>query len=240
MPEPLTCLFSFGLACAPAPAVKEAPPPTPLEPAEPSSEDEADLGPATQLLVKVQGYYDKTSDLEAKFRQTYTHAVYKKKNVSSGTLKIKKPGKMIWDYDDESNPDIWVDENELWAVERAQRQVVRRDLAGSDIAGAEKFLFGGRQLTEDFLVKLAGDKLEKQYGQPGHTAIRLRPKRKNANYRELLLVVDDATGRVDSFVVLNTDNSTNRFELSALKRNQGLPAAQFEFSKPKGYVEIEG
>ena len=66
------------------------------------------------------------------------------------------------------------------------------------------------------------------------------PKKKNPSYQEILLLVDDATGRVDSFVVLNADGSTNQFVLTGVVRNGGLTDKEFVFVKPKGFTEIEG
>jgi outer membrane lipoprotein carrier protein len=236
----LSCMLSYGLICGVA--TKPAAEPTELPPVTDFSGDEpkAEKGAASKVLAKVQSHYDGTTDMTTDFTQTYVHPVYGTKTVSKGKLRIKKPGKMVWDYEASDNPDMWVDGDQLTIVERDTKQVLRKDVGSSDFAGAEKFLFGGKQLLEDFQVKLAGDKLVTRYGMPAHTSIRLKPKVKNPHYRELLLVVDDATGRVDAFVVLNADDSTNHFVLAGAKRNLGLADSEFKFVKPKGFTEIEG
>ena len=73
----------------------------------------------------------------------------------------------------------------------------------------------------------------------GHKVIELKPKEQNPHYKTLLLVVDDATGRVDAFVVRSQDNSTNHFVLSDVTTNQGLAAKDFKYKIPKGYVEAK-
>jgi outer membrane lipoprotein carrier protein len=242
MPGSLACILSFGLTCAPADVpVAEAPAATPLEPAAPADPEPAPTrGAASMVLAQVQSYYDATKDLKADFTQTYVHPVYGTKKVSRGVLKVRKPGMMVWDYLADDDPDFWVDGSKVWVVEAPQRQVIAKDVGTSDIAGAEKFLFGGKQLTDDFKVKLAEAKLVKTYGMKGHTAVRLQPKKKSPHYRELMLVVDDASGRVDAFVVLNQDKSTNHFVLSGTKRNAGMRSSELEFKKPSGYAQIEG
>jgi outer membrane lipoprotein carrier protein len=235
----VTCMLSYGLACS-APAKPADPEPIPgvndfAEPAPP-----AEKGAASKVLAQVQKYYDGTTDFESSFKQTYVHPVYGTKTVSDGKLRVKKPGKMVWDYTAEDTPDYWIDGNTVRGVERDTKQVVKKELDTSDFAGAGKFLFGGRQLLDDFQVRLAGEKLVKRYGQAGHTAVQMRPLKKNPHYKELLLVVDDATGRVDAFVVLNGDESTNHFVLSSTSRNAGLGDDAFVFVKPKGFTEIEG
>ena len=47
---------------------------------------------ATALARKVQAYYEGTRDLEARFEQTYTYAGLGRRQLSSGTLRVKKPG----------------------------------------------------------------------------------------------------------------------------------------------------
>ena len=251
MPAALTCVLSYGLMCSPA-EVLEVPPPDPLEPvaavADPEDPDgttgapaAAPKGAATLVLTKVQAYYDGTDDMEAKFKQTFVHAVYGTKDVNEGTLKVKKPGKMIWDYDKANIPDIWVDGKTVNVVERDTKQVVKRTVDTADFAGAEKFLFGGRKLIDDFKVRMANETLAKRYGKTGHTVIELAPKKKSPHYDRLLLVVDDATGRVSDFIVRNSaDKSTNHFELTSVSRNAGQPATDFVFKKPKGFIVIEG
>lgn len=246
----LACILSAGLTCTPAKVeIAEPPPPTPLEPAagddpEPESDDAepaAAKGDASRKLLQVQKFYDGTTDLQAAFSQTYSNSVYGTKKVSKGVLKAVKPGKMVWDYAAADTPDIYVDGSRVWSVERDTKQVATRDIGKSDIAGVEKFLFGGKQLTEDFLVKIAEDKFQKRYAaKASQTAIRMKPKKKNPNYKELILVVDDDSGRVEAFALWNQDGSTNHFVLSKIVRNGGLTAKDVKFVKPAGYTMIEG
>jgi outer membrane lipoprotein carrier protein len=247
MPGALACVLSYGLTCTPGEMV-EVPPPTTLEPL-PSigdtgdtdpPEDAAPKGAASLLLAKVQRYYDGTADMSAKFTQTYVHPVYGTKKISKGTLRVKKPGKMVWDYDAKEAADVWVSGKSVSVVEHDTRQVITKDVGTSDFAGAEKFLFGGRQLIDDFLVKMASETLVSRYGIADHAVVLLQPKKKNSHYTQLLLIVDESSGRVDAFVVLNADKSTNRFVLADYTRNAGLTDADFKFKKPAGFVEIKG
>jgi outer membrane lipoprotein carrier protein len=244
MTTPLQCVLSYGLACAPADVI-EPPPPTPLVAADPDTPTPAadpaaaPKGAASLVLAKVQTYYDDTKDFSTAFTQTYTAAVYGTKKVSTGKLRVKRPGRMVWDYDEATASDVWVTEKTVWVVEDNTRQVIKRDIGGSDFAGAEKFLFGGHAIIDDFRVKFAEEAVAKRYGKAGHTTLTLQPKKANTHYKTLTFVVDDATGQVTTFIVRNQDESINRFEFSAFKRNPGLADSEFTFSKPKGYVEIE-
>jgi outer membrane lipoprotein carrier protein len=223
---PLALLLSTSQVVEAAPAAQAAP------------ATEAARGTASGVLARVQAFYDGTQDMEAGFQQTYTNRVYGQRTVSKGALKIMKPGRMVWDYEAESDPDFYVDGDRLWVIENDTRQVVSQTVKGNaNLAGATKFLFGGQKLIKTFKVRLVANKLIQRYGQAGHTVIEIKPKQKNPHYKSMLLVVDDATGRVDAFVVRNQDNSINHFELSKVTLNVGLKAATFKYTVPKGYVE---
>lgn len=225
--------LSFALAQA-APAAAAAPAPAPVSATAPAAKS------ASAVLAGVQSFYDGTVDLLGKFRQTYVHQVYGTRTVSHGALKLRKPGMMVWDYDGAADPDFYVDGQKLSVVEHDTRQVVSQKVEGNtSLAGAMKFLFGGQKLIKDFKVRLAPEKPAKSYGMPGHTVIELKPKVQDPNYKTLLLVVDDPTGRVDAFVVRSQDNSTNHFVLTEVSTNKGLDAKEFKYKVPKGYVETK-
>jgi outer membrane lipoprotein carrier protein len=67
--------------------------------------------------------------------------------------------------------------------------------------------------------------------------LELKPKAANKHYKGLVLMIHATTGRVDSFVVYNTDESSNYFQLKSIKTNVGLNDKLFDFQMPAGYVE---
>ena len=249
MPAFTICAFSLGLFCAASLDLSAAPGPTagsdkaaPIEAATPGTPKlaPADKTSASAVLASVQAFYDGTVDLTGNFRQTYVHQVYGTRTVSQGVLRLRKPGMMVWDYNNAADPDFYVDGQKLWVVEHDTRQVVSQKVEGnSSLSGAMKFLFGGQKLIKDFKVRMAPEKPAKTYAMPGHKVIELKPKEQNPHYKTLLLVVDDATGRVDSFVVRSQDNSTNHFVLTDVTTNKGLEAKDFKYKVPKGYVETK-
>jgi outer membrane lipoprotein carrier protein len=193
---------------------------------------------ASDVLVMVQAFYDGTKDLESKFTQKYWNPTYGEKKTTSGKLKLKKPGKMIWDYSDGQDADYYANGDTLWMVEHDTRQVIKTSVAGnSEVNAALKFLFGGEKLTREFKVRYAkADKIER-YGDADHYVLELQPKQANKHYKGLVLMIHASTGRVDSFVVYNTDESSNYFQLKSIKTNVGLNDKLFDFQMPAGYVE---
>jgi outer membrane lipoprotein carrier protein len=193
---------------------------------------------SSEVLLLVQAYYDGAKDLEAKFKQTYWNPTYGEAKKTSGKLKLKKPGKMVWDYKDGQDADYYANGKDLWMVEHDTRQVIKTAVSGnSEVDAALKFLFGGKALTKDFQTRYASDKRVERYGDAEHYVVEIRPKKKNEHYEAVLLVVHATTGRVDSFVVYNTDGSSNYFQLQKIKTNVGLTDKLFDFKLPEGYVE---
>ena len=238
------CAFSLGLLCSAPVDVLAAPvaaaPAAPVGAPETAGDKPSDKPSASAVLASVQSFYDGTVDLLGSFRQTYVHQVYGTRTVSQGKLQLRKPGMMVWDYEGAADPDFYVDGQKLWVVEHDTRQVVSQKVDGNtNLAGAMKFLFGGQKLIKDFKVRMAPEKPAKSYGMPAHKVIELKPKEQNPHYKTLLLVVDDATGRVDAFVVRSQDNSTNHFVLTDVTTNKGLEAKDFKYKVPKGYVEAK-
>lgn len=193
---------------------------------------------ASDVLVMVQAFYDGTKDLEAKFKQTYWNPTYGEQKKTSGKLKLKKPGKMVWDYGDAQDADYFANGDTLWMVEHDTRQVIKTSVAGnSEVNAALKFLFGGEKLTREFKVRYADASKIDRYGDADHYVLELKPKAANKHYKGLVLMIHATTGRVDSFVVYNTDESSNFFQLKSIKTNVGLSDKLFDFQLPSGYVE---
>jgi len=46
----------------------------------------------------VHAYYAKTRDFSAGFRQHYTYVAIGRTEDSEGTVQVKKPGRVRWDY----------------------------------------------------------------------------------------------------------------------------------------------
>jgi outer membrane lipoprotein carrier protein len=257
MIAPLTCLLTLGFTCQPLDAMLSS-----LDALElPAAEEEAVHAvvveetvmsasvatpapvpaSASVVLQSVQKFYDATADLQANFEQTYFNPAFgDRPTTTRGLLRLKKPGKMVWDYEGKSNPDFYADGDTLWVIEHDTRQVVSRAVSGdSEVAAAMKFLFGGQELLQEFKVRFAAKARADRYGDAAHHVIELKPKLKSAAYKGLALVVDKTTGRVDQFIVYNQDGSTNHFRLDKVKANNGIADGIFEFRVPRGYVQTK-
>src|SRR5512138_3748244 len=137
--------------------------------------------PARELARKVQAYYEATRDLEAKFQQTYTYAGFGRRQVSSGTLRVKKPGMMRWDYEKPAPKTIAVKGSRLVQYEPEEHQAyVDEKFDASAMSAAVTFLLGKGDLAKEFDLSL-----------DDVGALLLRPKTPDPRVESIALSVAD-------------------------------------------------
>lgn len=190
--------------------------------------------PADQLLAKVQAYYDATRDFTAAFKQVYTRVALSKTSESSGTLMIKKPGMMRWEYEKPAKKLFVADGTKLYMYEPEEEQVVvDAAFKTAELSSSIRFLWGEGRLADAFDAKL-GDPAK--HNAPGSNVLELTPK-KDATYQRLVLILDPKTNHVTESILYETTGNTNRFRFESPKINTNLSAKVFEFTPPPG-VEV--
>ena len=214
-------------AAKPAPAAAPAPPATPAAPAPPAAAPPAAEPEATALARKVQALYEKTRDLEARFTQTYVYAGVGRRLVSTGVLKVKKPGLMRWDYATPSRKTIAVTGKRLVQYEPEDRQAyVDEAFDATAMSAAVTFLLGQGDLAKEFDLGL---------GEGG--SLVLTPKAEDPRVQRIILTVGPG-GEVLGTTVLDGGGNENRLAFSDMKRNAGLSDADFTVELPKDVRRI--
>ncbi len=184
---------------------------------------------ATRLAAKVQAFYERTRDLEARFAQTYTYAGFGRRLVSSGRLMVKKPGRMRWDYEKPTPKSIAVTGSRLVQYEPDANQVYVDDhFDASAMSAAVTFLLGKGDLTRQFDV-----------GIDDHGALVLRPKEADPRVDTITLTVNER-GEVEATRVLDGSGNVNEVRFSAVRRNVGIPDAAFDVKLPKDVHRVAG
>jgi outer membrane lipoprotein carrier protein len=174
------------------------------------------------LAAKVQAYYERTRDLEARFSQAYTYSGFGRKQVSSGRFQVKKPGKLRWDYEKPEAKVVVVNGSRLvqWEPE-ANQAYVDEHFDATAMSAAVSFLLGEGKLAAEF--QLATD-------DAGH--LLLTPKKPDPRVESIALTVGP-NGEVTASRVIDGSGNVNEVTFADLKRNAGLPDARFELQLPK-------
>jgi outer membrane lipoprotein carrier protein len=174
------------------------------------------------LARKVQATYERTKDLEARFRQTYTYAGFGRRQLSQGTLRVKKPGMMRWDYTSPAEKTVAVKGTRLVQLEPEENQVYVDDrFDASAMSAAVTFLLGKGDLVKEFDLSLDAS-----------GALLLRPKVEDPRVESIALTVNDA-GDVVATRVVDGAGNVNEIRFEDVKRNQGIPDSAFEVKIPK-------
>jgi outer membrane lipoprotein carrier protein len=176
---------------------------------------------ARALAARVQRYYEATRDLRADFVQTYTYAAVGRRQVSSGTLLVKKPGRMRWDYATPSQKVVAVVGSRLVQYEPEPNQVyVDERFDATAMSAAVTFLLGKGSLEKEFTLS-SGE---------GGTLV-LAPRKADARVETVTLTVGP-DGQVTRTRVLDGQGNLNDLEFRNLRRNAGLQDVDFEVKVP--------
>ena len=178
---------------------------------------------ATALARKVQGFYESTRDLKARFVQTYAYAALGRRQVSKGTLEVKKPGKMRWDYESPTVKTIAVNGSRLVQWEPEARQAFVDDrFDATAMSAAVTFLLGKGSLEKEFLLA-SGE---------GGTLV-LRPRQADARVETVTLTAGP-DGEVTRTRVVDGQGNVNDIAFEGIRRNPGIPDARFDIALPEG------
>jgi outer membrane lipoprotein carrier protein len=212
-------LLALAAAAPPTPPA----PPAAAAPAARAAPAERPAAPdARALAAKVQAYYEQSRDLEARFTQTYTYAGFGRRQVSSGRLRVKKPGMMRWDYEKPAPKTIAVKGSRLVQYEPEEQQAyVDERFDASAMSAAVTFLLGKGDLAKEFdlSVDAAG-------------ALLLHPKEPDPRVESIALTVGKE-GEVTATRVVDGSRNVNELRFSEVRRNPGLPDSAFEVKLPK-------
>jgi outer membrane lipoprotein carrier protein len=183
---------------------------------------------AAELARKVQAFYESTRDLEARFQQTYTYSGFGRRQVSSGTLKVKKPGMMRWDYEQPARKTVAVKGSRLVQYEPEENQAyVDERFDASALSAAVTFLLGKGDLAREFTLS----------GGEGGTLV-LRPREADPRVESITLSVGPA-GEVTATRVEDGAGNVNEVKLTNVRRNAGIPDAAFDVKLPKDVHRID-
>ena len=184
---------------------------------------------ALETARALQQKYDRVADFTADFTHVYQGGVLKKTATELGTVQIKKPGKMRWEYTKPDRKEFVSDGRKIYSYIPADKQVVVSSIPPDDQATtAVLFLAGKGNLTRDFSVAYA------DAAAPDTIALRLDPKQKQRDYDWLIVVVDRATLQIRGLTAADQQGGTSTFTFTNYHENTRLADKVFEFRIPPG------
>ena len=185
---------------------------------------------ADTVAQDVQRKYERVSDFSADFVHSYRGGVLKQQATERGTLLVKKPGKMRWEYTAPEKKLFVSDGHKIYSYIPQDRQVMVGTMPRDEHAPTPAlFLTGKGNLTRDFTA--AFDKVAE--APPGSIALKLTPRRREPEYESLTLVVDPKTFSLQMLITVDAQGGRSAFTFSNLKENVGITDNQFVFKIPR-------
>lgn len=182
----------------------------------------------------LENHYNRLQTLKANFTQIYKADANSVSRQESGTLYLRKPGKMRWEYSAPETKLFLSDGKTVFFYVPEERQVTRiRVKESSDLRMPLRFLLGRMDLKREFRVEQARDAAPLD---PGNPVLRLVPKNAGERFRELLLEVDQQQ-RIRRLKIVETDGGVTEFRLFGEVPNPALVNSMFQFQIPAG-VEV--
>lgn len=185
---------------------------------------------------KVDQRYNHMQTLEAQFAESYSGAGMTRKE--SGTLLLKKPGRMRWDYDEPHPKMFLTDGSTAWFYVPGEKQVRRTPVKQvEDLRSPLRYLLGKSKLEKEFVGLTIVTDAKPVNG--GDIVLRGEPKGIEERVSETLLEVTP-DGMITRIVVEGTDGSVTEFRFLQQKENVQIADQRFRFAPPPGVEVVQG
>ena len=183
-----------------------------------------------ELQQALQRRYELVRDFSADFTHTYQGGMLRTTLVEHGTLLVKKPGRMRWEYQDPEKKLYLSDGERLYSYLPEDRQVIIGMLpANSEATTPDLFLAGAGDFASDFTA--AFDTVE---SPPQNSfVLRLTPTQTERDFEFLVVVLDGRSLAILRLIAHDLQGGISTFFFSNLQENVGLSDKPFTFEIPR-------
>jgi len=194
-----------------------------------------------QLARAVDDHYNHLRSLQSDFNEIYRGDGVER--VESGTLWLKKPRKMRWEYRSPSEKLFVSNGQVVWFYLPAQRQLRKTTLRKlDDIHSPLAFLLGKTKLENE--LRGLSKAVDQSPVQTGDTVLRGVPKsaaaqNTAAQVSEVLLEITPSN-QIVRIVLADGDGATTEFRFTGWKENTEIRDDSFSFQPPPGVETVEG
>ena len=200
---------------------------------------ERPAGTATDVRAvahAVDEHYNHLRTLEAEFTEMYRGAGMER--MERGTLWLKKPGKMRWEYRSPKEKLFVSDGHDAWFYVPDDRQARRTAVKKlDDLRSPLAFLLGKTKLEKELQgLSMAVDVAPVESGD---VVLRGVPQAMADRVSEVLLEITPEHW-ISRIVIDEVDGSVTEYRFSQQKENVQIVDGKFEFTPPAGTETVEG
>jgi len=183
------------------------------------------------IVQKVDDHYNRLSSLKTRYTEHYNGMGLDR--AESGTLLLKKPGRMRWSYDQPAGKVFVLDGKNAWFYTPGDTQAQRIPAKQlDDLRSPLRFLLGHTQLRKEL------DSLTVAQQGDGFRIAGI-PKGMQQRIKELSLWVH-GSGVIQKMKIEEIDGSVTEFAFSSIEENIPTKDTDFLFKAPEGVAIIEG
>ena len=186
---------------------------------------------AAALAKRVDAHYNHLQSLQARFTEHYQGMGVDR--TESGTLTLRKPGRMRWAYDAPSGKLFVLNSKDAISYTPGDVQAQRTPAKQlDDLRSPLRFLLGHTELAKEL------DHLTITPGSDGYT-LTGTPKGLAQTIPTIALTVD-AIGQIRSMRIAQADGSTTSFSFTSIHENVPTNDSDFIFTPPPGVTIVNG
>lgn len=183
---------------------------------------------AASVVAAVEQRYHDVEAIRAAFTQT-THNEVFGAETQQGTVVLKRPSKMRWEFTSGDARSFVTDGEKMWVYSKADNQVIRYDNMAAASSAADSLLQSLDSLDEQFAVVLVE-------GKPESITLDLTPRKEGMQVKQLRLVLDKSYLLEELMLVDPYDNRTE-IAFRDVELNAAAQDSLFQFEVPEG-VEV--
>jgi outer membrane lipoprotein carrier protein len=188
------------------------------------------------LAQAVDEHYNRLRTLQAEFTETYKGAGMDRSE--SGTLWLKKPGKMRWEYRSPRDKLFLSDGRDAWFYVPGDKQVRKTSVKKlEDLRSPLAFLLGNARLEKE--LQGLGFAPDVAPLDSGNYVLRGVPKGLSERISQILLEVT-ADFRIRRIQIDDVDGSTTEYRFSQSMEDVAVSDSIFRFTPSPGVETIEG
>jgi len=189
------------------------------------------LPSAHELSQRVDRRYDQLQSLKAGFSESY--AGLGMTRTESGTLFLRKPGRMMWQYSTPPGKIFLLDGKYAWFYTTGDAQVQRIPASElDDLRSPLRFLLGHTQLEKELKGLTVAE------APNGCFTLTGVPKGQEKRVTRLALTVT-AAGAINAIEVEEADGAITRFTFTDEQPGAEIPAQTFHLTPPAGVPVVD-
>jgi outer membrane lipoprotein carrier protein len=193
-------------------------------------------GPDVHTIAQnVDNRYNHIRTLQAEFTEVYRGAGMERTEL--GTLWLKKPGKMRWEYRSPKEKLFVSDGKDAWFYLPGDRQVRKAPVRKlDDLRSPLRLLLGKTRLEKELQgLSLAPDVAPLT---PGNVMLRGMPKGMTDRASQVLLEITPES-QIARIVIEEVDGSVTEYRFAQQRENVEASDQQFRFNPPPGVEMVE-